>query len=61
MSENTIQLQIDIQQEFIDTMSYESQVDVYLNIIKKCFRRGYYKSRVIKYKLENYINSDNYL
>lgn len=49
-----------VQQDFIDTMSYGQQVDVLLNIIKNMFDENIIKSRVVKYKLQNYIDSGDY-
>lgn len=47
------------QQELMDTLPVDMQVSVLYRILKSLFDDGAIKSKVIKYKLQNYINSEN--
>ena len=47
------------EKEFIDDMPIEIEVDVLFEVVNKLLDEGTVRSRIVKYKLENYINGSD--
>ncbi|WP_123054912.1 Lon family ATP-dependent protease [Clostridium sp. JN-1] len=53
------QLIEEIEQQLLGSITIDTQIKILYEMIDKVFEAGTIRSRIVKYKLDNYINSDN--